>query len=70
MEKKEPFRNIIGGRVYHYLAFAILGVSVKDSFCGLKAFDRETSQKLTDKVSIKDRDFTPIRFDILRNTEF
>lgn len=55
--KKEPLRNIIGGRVYHYLAFAILGVPVKDSFCGLKAFDRETAQKLTDKVTINDRTF-------------
>jgi len=55
--KKEPLRNIIGSRVYHYLAFAILGVRVKDSFCGLKAFDRETVQKLLKKVTIKDRTF-------------
>jgi glycosyltransferase involved in cell wall biosynthesis len=55
--KKEPLRNIIGGRVYHYLAFAILGVNIKDSFCGLKAFDKEIIQKLLKKVTIKDRTF-------------
>ena len=55
--KKEPLRNIIGGRVYHYLAFAILGVPIKDSFCGLKAFDKEIAQKLLNKVTIKDRTF-------------
>ncbi len=55
--KKESLRNLIGGRVYHYLAFAILGISEKDSFCGLKAFTSEVANELSKKVTITDRTF-------------
>ena len=54
---KENIRNIIGGRVYHYLAYAILGVKEKDSFCGLKAFTREVAKELANRIIIKDRTF-------------
>lgn len=55
--KKEKLRNIIGGRIYHYLAFVLLGVEEKDSFCGLKAFKRDIGLELTKKVILKDRTF-------------
>ena len=54
---KENLRNIIGGRVYHYLAYAILGIKEKDSFCGLKAFTSEVAKELAKRITIKDRTF-------------
>jgi glycosyltransferase involved in cell wall biosynthesis len=55
--RKENIRNIVGGRIYHYLALAILGVHEKDSFCGLKAFDRVVALKLAKRVTLSDRTF-------------
>jgi glycosyltransferase involved in cell wall biosynthesis len=55
--RKEPLRNIIGGRVYHYLAFVILGVKEKDSFCGVKAFRRDIALELVKRVTLTDRTF-------------
>ncbi|MEM0133642.1 MAG: glycosyltransferase [Thermoplasmatales archaeon] len=55
--RRENLRNIIGGRMYHYLAFAILGVKEKDSFCGLKAFKRDIAQQLASRITLKDRTF-------------
>ena len=55
--QRESLRNIIGGRVYRYMAFVILGVKVKDSFCGLKAFKKEVALELTKRVTLSDRTF-------------
>ena len=55
--RKEKLRNIIGGRVYHYLSFSILGVREKDSFCGLKAFKKELALELAKRVTLTDRTF-------------
>ena len=55
--QKENLRNVIGGRIYHYLAFAILGVKEKDSFCGLKAFKKDIALELAKKVTLTDRTF-------------
>ncbi|MEM0135897.1 MAG: glycosyltransferase, partial [Thermoplasmatales archaeon] len=55
--QKENLRNVIGGRMYHYLAYAILGVKEKDSFCGLKAFRRDIALGLVNRMTIKDRTF-------------
>jgi glycosyltransferase involved in cell wall biosynthesis len=55
--RKENLRNIIGGRVYHYLALAILGVKEKDSFCGVKAFRRDIALELAKRVTLTDRTF-------------
>ncbi len=55
--KREHLRNVIGGRIYHYLAFAILGVREKDVFCGLKVFDREVANELVKRITINDRTF-------------
>ena len=55
--QKENLRNIIGGRVYHYLAYAILGVKEKDSFCGLKAFKRDIALELFKRITLMDRTF-------------
>lgn len=55
--RKESFRNILGGRVYHYLAFVILGVKQKDSFCGVKAFSKDIALELSKRVTLTDRTF-------------
>lgn len=55
--EREHLRNVVGGRVYHYLAFAILGVREKDAFCGLKVFDREVARELVKRIVIRDRTF-------------
>ena len=55
--QRESLRNIIGGRVYHYMAYVILGVKVKDSFCGLKAFKKEVALELANRVTLTDRTF-------------
>ena len=55
--RKESLRNILGGRVYHYLAFAILGVKEKDSFCGVKAFSKDIALELSKRVTLTDRTF-------------
>ena len=57
IDKKEKLRNIIGGRIYHYLAFALLGVKEKDSFCGLKAFKKDIALELAKNVTLTDRTF-------------
>ena len=57
IRQKENLRNVIGGRIYHYLAFAILGVKEKDSFCGLKAFKKDIALELANKVTLTDRTF-------------
>ena len=55
--QRESLRNIIGGRVYHYMAYVILGVKVKDSFCGLKAFKKAVAIELANRVTLTDRTF-------------
>ncbi|MFG1519468.1 MAG: glycosyltransferase [Thermoplasmataceae archaeon] len=55
--QRESLRNIVGGRVYHYMAFAILGVKVKDSFCGLKAFKKDVALELAKRITLTDRTF-------------
>lgn len=57
IKKKEPIRNIIGGRVFHYLSFAILGIREKYVFCGLKAFKKELAIELSSKITITDQMF-------------
>lgn len=55
--QRESLRNIIGGRLYHYIALAILGVKTKDSFCGLKAFKRDVALELAKRITLTDRTF-------------
>ena len=55
--QRESLRNIVGGRIYHYMAFAILGVKVKDSFCGLKAFKKDVALELAKRITLTDRTF-------------
>jgi dolichyl-phosphate beta-glucosyltransferase len=42
----QPFYRRISGRVFNYLAQSLLGLSFKDTQCGLKAFTREAAQTL------------------------
>ena len=57
IRQKENLRNVIGGRIYHYLALAILGIKEKDSFCGLKAFKKDIALELAKHVTLTDRTF-------------
>lgn len=54
---REPFFNIVASRLFHYLVFAILGLRVKDTQCGLKAFHKDIAKELAHKVGISDRTF-------------
>lgn len=55
--ERENFRNVIGGRVFHYLSFAVLGIKEKDTFCGLKAFPKDTAKSIESRIMIRDRTF-------------
>lgn len=53
--KPEPFLNIFAGRVFHYLVYLILGISTKDTQCGLKFLASEVVKELTPKITITGR---------------
>jgi glycosyltransferase involved in cell wall biosynthesis len=57
IRQRESLINVLGGRVYHYLAFALLGINEKDSFCGLKAFKRDIALELAKRITLTDRTF-------------
>ena len=54
---RQPFLRIFLGRLYHYMAFAILGISTKDTQCGIKAFSANTLYKILPQVTLKNLSF-------------
>lgn len=54
---KQPLTRIILGRLYHYLAFTLLGIREKDIQCGVKAFNKELIEALQSKVTVKNFSF-------------
>lgn len=54
---RQPLLRIILGRLYHYMAFAILGLSTKDTQCGIKAFKANTLNKILPQVTLKNLSF-------------
>ena len=57
LEKKQPFTRMILGRLYHYFSFALLGLTIKDTQCGLKAFKMSILKDLMNSVTLKNLSF-------------
>lgn len=53
----QPLIRIVLGRFYHYMTFAILGLSTKDTQCGVKAFKMSTLRKVLPGVTLKNLSF-------------
>lgn len=54
---RQPLVRIFLGRVYHYMSFALLGLRIKDTQCGLKAFKADTLRKTLPEVTLKNLSF-------------
>lgn len=54
---RQPLLRVILGRLYHYAAFAILGIPTKDTQCGVKAFKKSTLQKVLPHLTLKNLSF-------------
>lgn len=50
---KQPWHRIILGRLYHYLTFALLGISVKDTQCGLKVYRFDVVQAVLRNIRLR-----------------
>lgn len=50
---RQPILRVILGRIYHYVAFAILGLVQKDIQCGLKAYKRETLNVIMQRLTLR-----------------
>lgn len=55
--KSQPMLRVILGRLYHYMSFALLGIKVKDTQCGIKAFEANTVREVMDSVTLKNLSF-------------
>ena len=65
--KSQPFLRVILGRIYHYMSFALLGIKVKDTQCGIKAFEAGTLRNVMNSVTLKNLSFdTAIIFHCVR----
>ena len=49
---KQPMIRIILGRIYHYVTFATLGITAKDTQCGLKAYDAEVLMDVMKRLKL------------------
>ena len=57
LEKKQPLMRVILGRLYHYMSFALLGLAIKDTQCGVKAFRAEIVKDKLKGVTLKNLSF-------------
>lgn len=57
LEKRQPIMRIILGRLYHYMSFALLGLAIKDTQCGVKAFKSEIVKDKLKGVTLKNLSF-------------
>lgn len=51
--RKQPLLRVILGRFYHYLTFALLGLPIKDTQCGIKAYKRNVINAIKKKVILR-----------------
>lgn len=51
--KRQPFHRILLGRIYHYVALALLGLTVKDTQCGLKAYRSDVVRDVLRRIRIR-----------------
>lgn len=57
VKKRGPMGRIVASRLFHYFVFTFLGITTKDTQCGLKAFTKETAIKLSERVKVRDWTF-------------
>lgn len=57
LERKQPAVRVILGRLYHYVTFAFLGLTIKDTQCGIKAFRAGTIRKIVNSVTLRNLSF-------------
>ena len=68
VEVPQPIYRILLGRLYHYFTFAILGLTQKDTQCGVKAFKQDTLTEILSAVTIKNLSFdTAVLFHCKKN---
>ena len=54
---KQPLIRTVLGRLYHYLTFTFLRLTIKDTQCGIKAFRRSALLEVIPKVTIRNLSF-------------
>ena len=54
---RQPIIRVILGRLYHYLSFALLGMKIKDTQCGIKAMKASLVKQVLSRVTIKNLSF-------------
>lgn len=57
LEKKQPLTRMILGRLYHYFSFALLGLTIKDTQCGVKAFQADMVKDKLNGVTLRNLSF-------------
>lgn len=57
INRKEPFFNILAGRMFHYLVLFFLHLRVKDTQCGIKFFTKELVEEIMPRITVKSRMF-------------
>ena len=57
LETKQPLMRVILGRLYHYMSFALLGLTIKDTQCGLKVFRADTVKEIINSVTLRNLSF-------------
>ena len=57
LTKSQPILRVILGRLYHYMSFALLGIRVKDTQCGVKAFEASTVKTILNSVTLRNLSF-------------
>ncbi len=57
LERKQSIRRMILGRLYHYMSFALLGLTIKDTQCGLKSFKASMLKEVINSVTLRNLSF-------------
>ena len=57
LERKQHLLRVVLGRLYHYMSFALLGLTIKDTQCGVKAFKAEIVRYKINGVTLRNLSF-------------
>lgn len=53
----QPILRVVLGRLYHYLSFSLLGLRMKDTQCGIKAFNSVLVKGVMGSVTLRNLSF-------------